>query len=146
MPSYKTDRLEHYEPRFVEVAEDLFNRVSQQLPEGRAERHLGSYSFYGHTIKDTAVKIVIYDPQVGRGSHMPRMRDGVYIWVRANGLTGDRIWGNTGPTGMRMFQRMWRDETLEVSANPQAQFAYFPLMAGDDVGELATFIVACANL
>ena len=32
MPSYQIEKLRQYEPRFVQVAEDLFERVSRQVP------------------------------------------------------------------------------------------------------------------
>jgi hypothetical protein len=84
---------------------------------------------YGKTIKDTAAKIVIYDPQLGRESNWPRMSDGVYIWVRANGPTGDLIWGDILPVEMPwLFGRMRRNITVQISANPQADCAYFPVM------------------
>jgi len=42
-----------------------------------------------------------------------------------------------------MFQRMWRDVTVQIAANPQAEFAYFPIMAGDDLDGIAALLVAC---
>jgi len=147
MPSYKTARLEQYDPRFVQVAQELFDRACREIPEGQTERHPGSFSVYGQTIKDTAAKIVIYDPQLGRPSRdWPRIRDGVYVWVRANGPLGDAIWGDTLPVELPwMFQRMWRDQTVQIAANNQADFAYLPIMAGDDLDSLASLIVGCSR-
>jgi len=147
VPSYRTDRLQRYEQRFLEIAQDLFDRVCREIPAQQAESHKGSYSVYPHESRAPVVKIVIYDPQIGRPSRdWPRMRDGVYVWVRANGPIGDAIWGDTLPVEMPwMFQRMWRDETVQIAANPQAEFAYFPIMAGDDLDEIAAFIVACSR-
>ena len=75
------------------------------------------------------------------------MRDGVYIWVRANGPIGDLIWGDTLPVEMPwMFGRMWKNTTVQISATPQADFAYFPVMAGDDLDEIADLLVACSRM
>ena len=147
MPSYQPQRLERYEPRFLAIAEDIFDRIRREIPAQQVERHDGSFSVYGQTARDTAAKIVIYNPQLGRESNWPRMRDGVYIWVRANGPIGDLIWGDTLPVEMPwMFGRMWRNTTVQISANPQADFAYFPVMAGDDLGEIADLLVACSRM
>ena len=148
MPSYQTARLQEYEPRFLQVAEDVFARVSRQVPAQQVERHEGSFSVYPETSKDTAAKIVIWHSQTGRSTHdWRRMRDGVYVWVRANGSVGDVIWGDTLPHEMPwMFQRMWRDATVQISVNPQALFAYFPVMAGDDLDEISAFIAACSRV
>ena len=147
MPSYQTQRLERYEPRFLAIAEDIFGRIRREIPAQQVERHDGSFSVHGQTVRDTAAKIVIYDPQLGRESNWPRMRDGVYIWVRANGPIGDLIWGDTLPVEMPwMFARMWRNTTVQISANPQADFAYFPVMAGDDLDEIADLLVACSRM
>src|SRR6266496_340342 len=117
MASYKTDKLQQYEQRFVDVAQDLFDRVRNQVAANQTERHPGSFSVYGHTVKDTAAKIVIYDPQVGSHSHdWPRVRNGVYVWIRANGPIGDAIWGDILKDEMPwMFDRMWRDTTVQVA-------------------------------
>ena len=147
MPQYQTANLELYEPRFVGIAEDLFNRVSARMPAQQVKRHEGSFSVYGQGSRAAVVKIVIYHPQIGNPSHdWPRMRDGVYVWVRADGLIGDAIWGDILPVEMPwMFQRIWRDMLLvQIAPNPQADFAYFPIMAGDDLNEIASFIVGCA--
>ena len=45
-----------------------------------------------------------------------------------------------------MFERMWRDVTVQIAAIRQAEFAYFPIMAGDDLNEIAAFIVACSRM
>jgi hypothetical protein len=148
MPSYQTDRLERYEPTFVQVAEDIFDRVCRQIPSKHVERHKGSFSVYGQIANDTAAKIVIWDPEIGRSSRdWPWMRDGVYVWVRANGPVGDAIWGDILPNEIPwMFERMRRDITVQIAANPQAEFAYFPIMAGDSLDNIADLIVACSRV
>src|SRR5216683_1561050 len=101
MPTYQTDELQRYERRFVQVAEDLFDRVRREIPAQQTERHKGSFSIYAQTSKETAAKIMVYDPMVGKsGRDWPAMRDGVYIWVRANGLVGAAIWDDILSTEM----------------------------------------------
>ena len=147
MPSYKTDQLDQYEPRFVKVAEDVFERVCRHVPPKQVKRYDGSYSVYGHSSKGTAAKIVIWESQVGRSSRdWPPMKDGVYIWVRANGPLGEAIWGDILPVELPwMFQRMRKDETVQIAANPQADFAYFAIMAGDDLDDIAALLAACSR-
>ncbi len=97
MSSYQTAKLQQYEPRFLEIAEDVFERVRRHVPEQQVERHEGSFSVYGRTVKDTAAKIVIYDPQLGRANNWPRMRDGVYVWVRETALSVPLFGGTRYP-------------------------------------------------
>jgi hypothetical protein len=146
VPIYQPDRLEKYNDRFLAVAQELFDRVWQKIPE-QAKPHMGSFSISGDTINDTAVKLVIYDPQIGRSSaDWPRMSDGVYVWVRANGPIGRYIWDDIMPAELPpMFRRLRRDETVQIAPNPQADFAYFPVMAGDNLDEIATLIVRCSR-
>jgi hypothetical protein len=147
MASYQTGRLQQYDRRFLDVAEAVFERVCRRTAPHQVERHEGSFSIYGQSSKETAAKIVIWDQQVGRSSRdWPRMRDGVYIWIRCNGPLGEAIWGDALPNEMPwMFQRMWRDSTVQISANSQAEFTYFPIMAGDDLDDIASLISACAR-
>jgi hypothetical protein len=139
--------LEEYDPRFLEVAQNLFDRVRREVADRQTERHPGSFSIYGETVGDTAGKIVIYDPQLGRPSRdWPRIRDGVYVWIRANGPLGDAIWSDTLPQELPwVFRRMWRDHTVQIAANEQADFAYCPIMAGDDLGQIASLLVGCSR-
>jgi hypothetical protein len=66
------------------------------------------------------------------------MSEGVYAWVRTNGPVGNAIWDDILPVELpHMFVRMDRNDTVQVAANPQADFAYFPVMAGEDYEELA---------
>jgi hypothetical protein len=108
MPSYQTATLQEYEPRFLEIAEDVFERVCRNVPAQQVERHKGSFSVHGRTERDTAAKIVIWDPEIGRSTRdWPRMRDGVYVWVRANGPIGAAILGRYAASG----------DALDVPAN-----------------------------
>jgi hypothetical protein len=148
MARYQSARLEEYEARFLTVAEDIFDRIRRVIPAQQVERHDGSFSVYDRTGEDRVAKIVIYDRELGREqNNWPRIRDGVYVWVRANGPVGSRIWAGALPTQLpRMFGRMWRDMTVQISPNPDADFAYFPVMAGDDLDEIAHLLIACSSI
>ena len=147
MASYQTARLEEYNPRFLEVARDLFDRVQREIPESRTKMYPGSFSIFGQRASDTAAKIVIYESRLGRpSSDWPEMSDGVYVWIRSNGSLGDGIWGDTLPAEIPwLFERMQRDRTVQIAANKQADFAYFPVMAGDDLGQIASLLIGCSR-
>jgi hypothetical protein len=147
MPSYQTARLEEYNPRFLKVAQDLFDRVRRDVPENRTKKHRGSFSFFGQRVSDTAAKIVIFESRLGKPSRdWPEMRDGVYVWIRANGSLGDGIWSDTLPAEIPwLFERMRREQTVQIAANNQADFAYFPVMAGDDFDQIVSLIVGCSR-
>ncbi|HEY6766788.1 MAG TPA: hypothetical protein VI386_18665, partial [Candidatus Sulfotelmatobacter sp.] len=130
----------------LEVARDLLRRVRERDPSTQVKERAGSFSILGKSSKETAAKIVLYDPGIGKPSTtVPFMRNGVYIWIRANGVTGDAIWGDTLPLEMPwIFRRMQRNQTLEIAPRNGAKFAYFPVMAGDDLEEIAVLLRACA--
>jgi len=74
------------------------------------------------------------------------MSDGVYVWIRANGSLGDAIWGDTLPAEIPwLFERMQRDQTVQIAANNQADFTYFPVMAGDDFDQIASLLIGCSR-
>lgn len=147
MPIYKTARLEQYRGEYLRVAEDVFNRIGRLLPEVQFERHLGSFSIFSRQPSDTAAKIIIYQDRLEWTKDWPRMSEGVYVWVRTNGPVGRAIWDDIMPVELpQIFARMDRNDTVQIAANPQADFAYFPVMAGEDYEELARFLVACAKV
>ncbi len=148
MPHYQTDKLQLYNTRYLQVAVDLFDRVRGELPSAQVRRHEGSFSVLGSTSKSTVAKIVIFAPNVGKPSNdWPRMRDGVYVWIRSNEPTGDAIWGEILPVELPWtFNRMWRDEVVAIAPHYDEEFAYFPVMAGDDLGEITSLLNRCARV
>ena len=147
MSHYKTGKLGLYNPRYLDVAHDLFDRVRRELPDSQVRAHKGSFSVFGSTSRGTAAKIVIFDPTVGKPSRdWPRMRDGVYVWVRVNGPLGSAIWGDVLPSELPwMFNRMWREDLVSVAPRYDEVFAYFPVMAGDDPDEIKTLLLGCSR-
>ncbi len=55
--------------------------------------------------------------------------------------------GDTLPAEMPgIFTRMRRDVTVRIRPErTEAEFAYFPIMAGDDLDEIAAFIGGCSR-
>jgi len=51
VPQYQTGRLQRYDRRFLEIAQDLFNRVSGQVSLQRVRRCPGSFSVCGQNSK-----------------------------------------------------------------------------------------------
>jgi hypothetical protein len=146
MPIYKPVRLEHYRPEYLRVAEDVFARIGRYLPESQLERALGSFSILSREPNDRAAKIVVFQNRMEWTKDWPRMSEGVYGWVRTNGPVGNAIWNDILPAEMpHMFARMDRVDTVQIAANNQADFAYFPIMAGEDFEDLARFLAACGR-
>src|SRR4051794_13819294 len=146
MPIYRTAPLDNYKRGFVDVARNLFERVCQKLPDSQTSPQPdGSFSIFPQESRETAAKIVIYQAQLKWTKDWPPMAEGVYIWIRANGPSGRAIWDDILPLEIPwMFDRMNREDTVQIALHPQANFAYFPVMAGDDMEEVADFIAHCA--
>jgi hypothetical protein len=64
----------------------------------------------------------------------PHIRDGVYVLIRAHGAAKPEE-----------LSRMWRNDTIAVATQHEEQFAYFLIMAGDDLGDIASLIAACSR-
>ena len=147
MAGYQTDRLEKYPENFQRVARELFNRLGDTIQPTQLKKFPGSYSILGSTSKETAAKIVIYDPCIGKTPRQWRpIRDGVYVLIRANGGLAENIWGDILDKELpEAFSRMGRSVTMAVAPRYGEQFAYFPVMAGDDFEEIVSLIAACSQ-
>jgi len=148
VPSYHSKPLVEYEERYLEVARDIAQRVSEKVSPKLVKEYKGSFSIVHTTSKETMAKIVLWDPEKWKPSDsLPFMREGVYIWVRANGVVSESIWGDTLPLEMPwIFRRMKRQLHLEIEPHYDVEFAYFPVMVGDDLEEIAQLLAACANV
>ena len=147
MPTYQTKPLVEYQQAYQEIARDLFLRVSEQLPPGNVVEYKGSYSVLASTSRETVAKIVVYDPEIGRRSDLPFMRDGVYVWIRSNGALGPRIFTGALPEEMGvLFRRMDRNRPISIAPHHDTEFRYLPVMAGDDPDEIAHLLVRCARI
>ena len=147
MAGYQTDVLARYPDAFQAVARRLFSLVQQRVDFARVKEYKGSYSILGTSTKETAAKILIYHPEIGkRPRHWPHMRDGVYVLVRSNGRVARNIWEDILDEELpEMFSRMWRAETIAVAPRHREQFSFFPVMAGDDFDSIANLLAACSR-
>lgn len=124
--SYQTEPLAEYAPALLDRAAALFQRVAKRVGHARARRHTGSFSVIAASSEATAAKIVIYERGKGKtNGPNPQLVDGVYVLIR---LFGDA-------TG----------HSIAVAPNHHERFAYFRLHDGQDLDEMADFIVACAG-
>lgn len=147
MATYQTGRLEQYPETLQAIAEQLFNLVKLRVSSQQARKYPGSYSVLGTTTKETAAKIIIYHPEIGKTSKQwPHVRDGIYVLVRANGRLAKNIWGDILDQELpEMFVRFWRNETISIAPKNAEQFSYFPVMAGDSLDQIAMLLDACSR-
>jgi hypothetical protein len=140
MPTYKTERLEKYGQDFQNLASCLFHQVEPRC--GGVVRD-GSYSFLMSVYSSEAIaKIIIYEQRFGvemRG-RLPLRASGVYVLIRTNGRFGEELWNDPPWRFSRLANRIVREETLAVAPEHDEQFAYFPVMAGERLGDIAAFI------
>lgn len=130
-PWYGTDKLQSYDQQLRSLAMDLFRRV-EALIGTRAKIEEGSFSFERSNPSatvDVAAKLVIYEGSVGRGDHWHPGSDGVYVLLRTR--------GNTATFALTV--------ALRQPTADDRRFAFFLLQAGQDLDELARFIVACCD-
>jgi hypothetical protein len=147
MPSYQAKPLVEYEQAYLAVAQDIFGRVSREVPVRQLSERKGSFTIRATSSDEAAAKIVVYDPEIGKQRGLPFMRDGVYIWIRENNGPGAHIWGDVMPLEMPwFFRRMERQSTIAIAPNYDAKFTYFPVMAGDDLDEIASLLIACSRV
>ena len=139
--SYQTKPLTEYEPDFQQRAEELFNRVQERIGRARRQtwRYKGSYSIFGLTSPQTAVKIIIFEANRGHGSGTPLLhQDGVYVLIRANGTLGDQMRGD------QIWERA-SNGTIGIAPHHSEHFGYFRLSEQDDANEIADSIERCVQ-
>ena len=124
--SYQTAPLREYREDLQHRAIALFGLVKDRIGPSRVREHKGSFSILQEPGLPTAAKILIYE--AGKGSMSGpdlSLADGIYIWVRVHG----------GATG----------RTLSVAPHRDERFAYFRLLDGQDLEEIAEFLSAVAD-
>jgi hypothetical protein len=145
MEAYKTGILADYQRAYLDIAEDIFARLSGRVPWSQLKRHKGSFTIVAANSQETAAKIVIYDLEVGRDMGLPRLWDGVYILIRANDSPSVRIWNNVAYQMPQFFGRMDRAQPIAVAPKYDAKFTHFPVMAGSDLNEIVSLLVECSQ-
>jgi hypothetical protein len=146
-PSYQTAALTLYPQEYREVADAIYDLVSVTLPPRNCRKFKGSYSVFGTSSAETAAKILIYDPQLGKtNGKWPHMRAGVYVLVRANGKLAKNLWDDSVFGKRRgFFAHMLRNQTIGVAPKHMEQFCCFPVVAGDKFADIAAFLVDCSH-
>jgi len=147
MASYKSAPVWDYDQGFQDVARDVFVRVSARLPGQHATERKGSWSFI--VADETIAKIEIFQHGLGMEmqGQLPWRNEGVYVLIRTNGEFADRLWNETIPQHPRFSARVARDGNVGTAPNYDRRFAYFPIMAGENLDEIAAFLtslVQCA--
>jgi hypothetical protein len=147
MPTYQPKPLIEYQQGYQEVARAIFHMVENEVHPKNVLARKGTFSIIASSCGETAAKIVVYGSEIGKQSDLPFMRDGVYIWIRSNGTCGPRIFGGTLSQEMPvLFRRMDRHNVISITPKREAEFRYFPVMAGDDFNEIAQLLIACAGV
>jgi hypothetical protein len=145
MTSYQTAVLAEYSAGFQEVALAIAETVERRIC-GKLARHKGSYSILPQTSEQTAAKVILYEPHLGKqnGEHFPLVHPGVYVLVRRNGEIGQRIWA----TARLLPNLLERCEIEEIGIAPKhdERFRFFPVMAGESLDQIAGLLIKIAQL
>ena len=123
--SYHTVPLVEYSPALRGRATALFQLVTERVGAARAKEHKGSFSVLAASSEATAAKIMVYESAKGKiNGRDLRLADGVYVLIRVHG---------SAPC------------TIGVAPMHHERFAYFRLLDGQGLDEIADFIAACAG-
>jgi hypothetical protein len=123
--SYQTVPLVEYSQGFRDRATALFRLVTERVGAARAKEHKGSFSVLAASSDATAAKIIIYEAAKGKVNGLdPQLADGIYVLIRVHGTAGC---------------------TIGVAPMHHERFAYFRLLDGQGLEEIADFVAACAG-
>ena len=123
--SYQTVPLVEYSPALRGRATALFQLVTERVGAARAKEHKGSFSVLAASSEATAAKIMVYESAKGKiNGRDLRLADGVYVLIRVH-------------KSARC--------TIGVAPMHHERFAYFRLLDGQGLDEIADFIAACAG-
>jgi hypothetical protein len=144
MASYQTARFVEYAAGFQEVARNIAERVRVRAGD-RLKEYDGSFSIIGRTSKETAAKIVIYQPNLGRENLLPFpvQQPGVYILVRSNGEIGPRIWNSQ--ISRNLLERCVPGADIGIAPKHAERFRFFPVMAGESIAAIEDLLVEIAE-
>jgi len=123
--SYQTVPLMEYSSALRERATALFHLVTERVGATRARECKGSFSVLAASSEATAAKIMIYEGGKGKiNGHNLQTADGVYVLIRVQGTARC---------------------TIGVAPMHHERFAYFRLLDGQGLEEIAEFMAACAG-
>ena len=135
---YQTKPLTEYEQHLQQRAAALFDHVQALIGPRQTRRYKGSYSVFG-TNHGTAVKIIIFQTDVGRLNGDRLEDDGVYVLIRSNGPQGDLM------RDCPIWERVEPDRTIGIAPNHSERFGYFRLSGHDDLNGIARAIERCVK-
>jgi len=144
MSSYQTGRFSEYVAEFVDVAGRLANLIQQRQTGKPVVRFEGSYSIVSPNSSETSAKILIFQHGVGRINFGPLAlrNDGVYVMVRRNGTVGPAVQAS----GFAMLSRLDPRDEIGVAPKHDEQFGFFPVMAGENLQQIAGFLAQISFL
>jgi hypothetical protein len=144
MASYQTARFVEYAAGFQDVARNIADRVRGRAGDSLKE-YDGSFSVIGRTSKETAAKIIIYQPNLGRENRppFPLHQPGVYILIRNDGEIGPRIWN--GQISSNLLKRCIPGDDIGVAPKHAERFRFFPVMAGESLAAIEDLLVEIAE-
>lgn len=144
MPSYQTGRFPEYSTEFVHVADTLANFLQQRRTGKPVVRFEGSYSIISPITGETSAKILIFQHRVGKINLGPLalLNDGVYVLVRRNGTVGTVVQAS----GLAMLSRIDQRDEIGVAPKHNEQFGFFPIMAGENLQDIADFLAQVSHL
>lgn len=145
MASYQTRQLAEYGSGFQEVARDVAERLRTRIGE-RLKEFDGSYSIVPRNSNETAAKIIIYEPHLGKENRppFPLRHPGVYVLIRHNGEVGQGIW-NQLRFSPNLLERCDRRSDIGVAPKHDERFYFFPVMAGESLQRIADLLVEIAG-
>lgn len=145
MASYQTARLIEYPTEFQRIARQIAEAVRLRVGD-KLKEYDGSYSVVPSSSQETAAKIIIYDPHLGRENHppLPLRHPGIYILLRHNGEIGPRIWRQMH-LSPNLFERCNLDLDVGVAPKHEERFRFFPVMAGESLDRIVELLVSIAE-
>ncbi len=147
-PSFQTAPLREYSTGFRRVAEQIARLVRNDVPNSQIKQEKGSYSIVASSSQERIAKVVIYEEHLKKRpkGEFPLRNDGVYVLIRTNGRAAVNVWEDITPIELPdLFARMNREETIAIYPHHNERFAYFPVMAGENLGRIAVLLSACAS-
>jgi len=155
VPCYQTVAITRYSPIIQKDAMTLFALVRSRVTLDPDIEHCqvreGSYSIVATTSREVTAKIVMHERGVGKwiGGTNPGWTDGVYIWIRANGYSGEQFEAATVQQDFKhhwLLARLVPNRAVSVAPHFDEHFRYFHLEPSNNTGRIANLLAFCSTL
>lgn len=155
VPCYKTDKIQKYLPEYSQETMNLFQLIREIVPSGFRENHCiileGSFSIRATSTKETSAKIVMYQRGIGLWWFKidPGWSHGVYVWIRANDISGRAFQMAAKDHNFRhrwVLSRFEVNRAVSVAPNPNEHFYYFKIEPNDNRSQIAELLAFCSTL